>query len=80
MRNYGRMELADKAITLAEKILSETDDWFITANTKDSLASVYKMYGRYEDAKKVIHIMPELWPMQINDRMCSAAFMMYRTR
>jgi hypothetical protein len=70
------MELADKAVALAEKILSETDDWFILTNTKDSLASIYKMCGRYEEAKKVVHSMPELWPTQINDRMRSAAFIL----
>jgi len=76
MRNFGSMELADKAVALAEKILSETDDWFILTNTKDSLASIYKMCGRYEEAKKVVHSMPVLWPMQINDRMRSAAFIL----
>jgi len=76
MRNFGSMELADKAIALAEKILSETDDWFIVTNTKDSLASIYKMCNRYEDAKKIIQSMPELWPTQINDRMRSASFIL----
>ena len=76
MRNFGSMELADKAVALAEKILSETDDWFILTNTKDSLASIYKMCGRYEEAKKVVHSMPVLWPLQINDKMRSAAFIL----
>lgn len=76
MRNFNKMELADKAINLAEKLISETEDQFILADAKDSLASVYKMCGRYDDAKKIIHSMPVLWPTQINDRMRSSAFIL----
>lgn len=74
MRNNGRLELSGKAITLAEKLLTQTSDYFIVASTKANLASVYKMTDRYEDAKRIIYSMPELWPTQISDKLRSAMF------
>ena len=76
MRNDGRTELAGKAIAVAEKLLSETEEPGITARTKFNLASVYNMCGRYEDAKNVILSMPCVWPMQVYDRMRSAMFIL----
>lgn len=72
MRNFGTLELCDKAIALANELLAQTSDYFIVSNTKSSLASVYKMIGRYDDAKNIIYSMPELWPTKITDKLRSA--------
>ncbi|MBE6639072.1 MAG: helix-turn-helix transcriptional regulator [Ruminococcaceae bacterium] len=60
MRNNNRMELSKKAIPLAEKLISEATDLYTVADAKDSLASIYKMCDRYDDAKRVINSMPEI--------------------
>jgi len=76
MRNFGRMDLADKAVAAAKKLIAETEDPFILMDAKHSLASVYKMCGRYDDAKQIINSMPVIFPMQITDKMRSSAFIL----
>lgn len=76
MRSCNRTDLRDKAITIAEKLISESSDFFIVSNAKADLASVYLMSDRYEDAKKLIDSLPVIWPSNINDRMRCSAYML----
>lgn len=77
MRNHEhRMELKDKAIAIAEKLLTETNDFLIVCAAKSDLASIYIMNDQYDDAKKLIDSMPDFKPLNFNDKVRTGAFML----
>lgn len=76
MRNYDRLDLKDRAIPYAEKLLTEVTEPLMVADVKDSLASIYKMCDRYDEAKSVIESMPIIWSSEICERRRSAAFIL----
>ncbi len=74
MRNYGRMELAERAIAMAGQIIGESGDIFSVCSAKDSLASIYLMKDQYDEAKKIIDSLPMMYPYMLNDKMRCASY------
>ena len=69
MRSFGRMELTDRAVAIAGRLIAESADLFAVCSAKDSLASIYIMQDRYAEAKEVIGTLPYMYPYQLNDKM-----------
>ncbi len=69
MRSDGRMELLDRAVAIANRLIRESGDGAVVNQAKANLASIYIMTDRYNDAKAIIESMPVIWPLEIHDRM-----------
>ena len=69
MRSDGRMELLDRAVAIANRLIQESGDGAVVNEAKANLASIYMMTDRYDDAKAIIESMPVIWPLRIHDRM-----------
>lgn len=69
MRSDGRMELLDRAVAIANRLIQESGDGTVVNEAKANLASIYIMTDRYDEAKVIIESMPVIWPLKIHDRM-----------
>lgn len=68
-------EIAEKAFALADKIISESSDTYVTLEAKGLLVWLYSARGEKANAKKIIDSMPTVWPMRIYDKLrCTASF------
>ena len=76
MRSDGRMELLDRAVAIASRLIQESGDGAVVNEAKANLASIYIMTDRYDEAKALIESMPVIWPLHINDRMRSSSYML----
>lgn len=73
-RSNGKTEYYEKAIPLAERLISEAKDIFTICRTKADLVSIYIQLNRYEDAKALIDTLPEMYPYMLRDKMRVSAF------
>ncbi|MGN1095532.1 MAG: helix-turn-helix domain-containing protein, partial [Eubacteriales bacterium] len=73
MSCYGKTELSSKAVPIAHKIIAESTDIFAVCSAKNSLATIYTMENKYDEAKAIIDTLPVMYPAMLNDRMrCSS--------
>lgn len=66
----------DKAVRIAEKLISTSSDYFSVSSAKHDLAVIYLRRGNYRGAKRIIDSMPVLWPLNIYDKMRCSAYML----
>ena len=64
----------EEALSIAETLVEEAKNVFSVCRAKSSLADLYLREDRYEDAKKIINTLPEIYPYMLCDKMRTSSY------
>lgn len=63
-----------EALSIAERLVEEAKDVFSVCRAKASLVELYLRADQYDDAKKVIESLPEIYPYMLCDKMRTSSY------
>ena len=64
----------EEALPIAEQLVREAKDVFSVCRAKSNLVGLYLREDRYDDAKKVIDTLPEMYPYMLCDKMRQSSY------